>query len=135
LDDVSFGVRALSLFAINGPSGSGKSTLLNLLTGIDHPTRGEIAFDGQPILALKAGALSYLLKDSSAEEIATAIRLAAVGQYSIAPAMKATAGRLNHPANDRGGGLPSLTDRELQVLHRTQAAVLAWREGVIDPDI
>jgi ABC-type lipoprotein export system ATPase subunit len=58
LDDVSFVVPAVSLFAINGPSGSGKSTLLNLLTGIDHPTRGEIVFDGQSILARSENALA-----------------------------------------------------------------------------
>lgn len=28
--------------SVVGPSGSGKSTLLNILTGIDHPTTGEI---------------------------------------------------------------------------------------------
>lgn len=31
---------------IFGPSGGGKSTLLNLLGGIDHPTSGEIFFEG-----------------------------------------------------------------------------------------
>ena len=51
LDDVSFTVPAATLFAINGPSGCGKSTLLNLLTGIDHPARGGIVFDGKSIQA------------------------------------------------------------------------------------
>jgi ABC-type lipoprotein export system ATPase subunit len=51
LDDVSFRVPRLSLFAINGPSGSGKSTLLNLVTGIDHSTTGEVMFDGESIAA------------------------------------------------------------------------------------
>ena len=32
--------------AIVGPSGNGKSTLLNLLTGIDHPTQGEVIVNG-----------------------------------------------------------------------------------------
>jgi putative ABC transport system ATP-binding protein len=31
---------------IFGPSGGGKSTLLNLLGGIDHPTSGQIFFEG-----------------------------------------------------------------------------------------
>ncbi len=58
LDDITFRVPALSLFAINGPSGSGKSTLLNLLTGIDRPTAGEVVLDGASIVARSENALS-----------------------------------------------------------------------------
>ena len=35
--------------AIIGKSGSGKSTLINMLTGIDHPTSGEIFINATPI--------------------------------------------------------------------------------------
>jgi ABC-type oligopeptide transport system ATPase subunit len=58
LDDVSFGIPRLSLFAVNGPSGSGKSTLLNLLTGIDRPTNGEVTFDGKSIVARSENSLA-----------------------------------------------------------------------------
>ena len=35
--------------SIVGKSGSGKSTLLNMLTGIDHPTSGQVCIGGQDI--------------------------------------------------------------------------------------
>jgi len=35
--------------ALLGPSGCGKSTLLRLVAGLDAPSEGEIACDGQPI--------------------------------------------------------------------------------------
>jgi ABC-type lipoprotein export system ATPase subunit len=35
--------------SIVGKSGSGKSTLLNMLTGIDHPTSGEVIIGGEDI--------------------------------------------------------------------------------------
>ncbi len=38
--------------ALIGKSGSGKSTLLNMLTGIDHPTGGQVLVDGKDIYAL-----------------------------------------------------------------------------------
>jgi len=38
--------------AVIGKSGSGKSTLLNMLTGIDHPTSGQILVNGIDIHAL-----------------------------------------------------------------------------------
>ena len=35
--------------AVIGKSGSGKSTFINMITGIDHPTSGEIYIDGAPV--------------------------------------------------------------------------------------
>ncbi|HEX8035181.1 MAG TPA: ABC transporter ATP-binding protein [Ktedonobacterales bacterium] len=58
LDDMSFGVPAGCLFAINGPSGSGKSTVLNMLTGIDRPTSGRIVFGGEELRAKSENALA-----------------------------------------------------------------------------
>ena len=40
------------VYAIVGPSGSGKSTLLSLLAGLDLPTEGEVAFDGDSLAGL-----------------------------------------------------------------------------------
>jgi putative ABC transport system ATP-binding protein len=44
--------------ALMGPSGSGKTTLLNLIGGLDTPTSGEIAVDGEHIGGLSAGQLA-----------------------------------------------------------------------------
>ena len=38
--------------AVVGKSGSGKSTLLNMITGIDHPTSGQVVIDGTDIYAM-----------------------------------------------------------------------------------
>jgi len=35
--------------AIIGPSGSGKSSLMNILGGLDRPTRGSYAFEGEEV--------------------------------------------------------------------------------------
>lgn len=46
--------------AITGPSGSGKSTLLGLIAGLDAPSTGRIALDGDDITALDEDALARL---------------------------------------------------------------------------
>jgi len=41
-----------SFTCIVGPSGHGKSTLMHMLGGLDHPTSGSVAIDGQEIFQL-----------------------------------------------------------------------------------
>ena len=47
LDRINFSVAAGEFIALLGPSGCGKSTLLRLISGLDQPTAGSIAADGQ----------------------------------------------------------------------------------------
>jgi len=123
--------------------------------------------------AIRAGALSYLLKDVSAQELADAIRKAARGEAVMAPfvaaRLMAELRGADHTSAS-GHGAPLLSERELDVLRliaegasntaiaeqlvvtehtvkkhvsnilsklhladRTQAAVYAWREGMMDP--
>jgi len=119
--------------------------------------------------ALKAGALSYILKDVSAEELASAVRKAAVGEAILHPRVAARVIReLQGSHAEKVNPFTELSERELEVLKliadgmsnaemaaklvlsektikghvsnilsklhlvdRTQAAVYAWREGVV----
>ncbi len=117
--------------------------------------------------AIRAGALSYILKEVGPEELAEAVRKAAAGEAVLHPRIASRVVRELH-----GGGSPNvyreLSDRELEVLRliadglsnaniagrlylsektvkshvsnilsklhladRTQAAVYAWRQGVV----
>ena len=58
LRDVSLDFGAGEHVAIIGKSGSGKSTLLNMLTGIDHPSRGRVVVNGVDLGGLDEGALA-----------------------------------------------------------------------------
>jgi putative ABC transport system ATP-binding protein len=49
LHGISLSIEEGETLAIIGPSGSGKSTLLNLLCGLDHPTSGEVKFEGRTV--------------------------------------------------------------------------------------
>jgi NarL family two-component system response regulator LiaR len=122
--------------------------------------------------ALKAGALSYILKDISAEELAAAVRKAAVGEAVLHPRVAARVIKeLQGKREDNLNPFTELSERELEVLKliadgmsnaemaaklvlsektikghvsnilnklhvadRTQAAVYAWREGVVRKD-
>ena len=58
LKDVSLQVPQGDFVSIVGPSGSGKSTMLNMITGIDHPTRGEVVIGGQAVHELSENRLA-----------------------------------------------------------------------------
>ncbi len=69
--------------------------------------------------AVKGGASGYLLKDSSIEEVAQAVRVVADGQSLISPSMAVKLidefKQMSKPDRDSVPGL-RLTDRELEVL-------------------
>lgn len=46
LRDVNARIQEGEFVVLLGRSGSGKSTILNLISGIDHPSAGEISFNG-----------------------------------------------------------------------------------------
>ena len=58
LDGIDLHVPDGEFVALMGPSGSGKTTLLNLIGGLDTPTSGMIAVDGERIDQLSSGDLS-----------------------------------------------------------------------------
>ncbi len=49
LKGIDLSLRRGEFVAIVGKSGSGKSTLLNMMTGIDHPTGGQVVINGTNI--------------------------------------------------------------------------------------
>ena len=49
LKNINLQFHAGEFVSIIGKSGSGKSTLLNMITGIDHPTNGEVFINGTPV--------------------------------------------------------------------------------------
>lgn len=52
LNKASLRLAQGDFISITGPSGSGKSTLLHLLSGLDRPTSGDLAYDGREIYGL-----------------------------------------------------------------------------------
>lgn len=60
LDKVSFSVAEGRITGIIGPNGAGKTTLFNIITGIYHPTAGEVFFSGDNITGLPPERLAYM---------------------------------------------------------------------------
>jgi branched-chain amino acid transport system ATP-binding protein len=54
VSDLSFAVAPDDLLGLIGPNGAGKTTVFNMITGIHHPTAGEILFNGTGIAGLRA---------------------------------------------------------------------------------
>lgn len=46
VNNVSLNIKRNSIYGLLGPNGAGKSTTLKMITGILHPTSGNIEFDG-----------------------------------------------------------------------------------------
>jgi branched-chain amino acid transport system ATP-binding protein len=51
-NDVDFAVQPGEIRGIIGPNGAGKTTLVNLITGVERPSAGEIALEGESLVGL-----------------------------------------------------------------------------------
>jgi putative ABC transport system ATP-binding protein len=117
LRGVSLRVEAGELVAVMGPSGSGKSTLLNLAGGLDRPTRGEVAVEGQVL-----GALS--------RRLLAGVRRRAIGyvfqSFNLLPSLTA-AENVALPLELDGAGVRKARQLALQSLADLELADLANR--------
>jgi NarL family two-component system response regulator LiaR len=76
----------------------------------------SFAGDDQVLPAVRAGALGYLLKDSSPEELVLAIQQVYRGESSLHPTIARKLLRELSPPADRDGESALLTEREVEVL-------------------
>lgn len=60
IHDLSFSVNEGEIVSVIGPNGAGKTTLFNLITGVYHPTAGDITFEGESIKGRKPNAIVEL---------------------------------------------------------------------------
>jgi branched-chain amino acid transport system ATP-binding protein len=60
LHGVSVDVHEGEIVAVIGPNGAGKTTLLNAISGVYHPARGRILFDGQDRTFLRPSRVATL---------------------------------------------------------------------------
>jgi branched-chain amino acid transport system ATP-binding protein len=52
LNGVGFAVEKGEIYAVIGPNGAGKTSIFNCISGLYHPTQGEILFEGRKITGL-----------------------------------------------------------------------------------
>jgi len=60
LNAVDLTVAGGEVFALIGPNGAGKTTVFNVVTGVYHPSEGEVIFDGARISGQKRYAVTKL---------------------------------------------------------------------------
>jgi putative ABC transport system ATP-binding protein len=58
LNHVNLAIQPGDFVAVTGPSGSGKSTLANIISGLDRPTSGAVAVDGNDLSKVRDSKLS-----------------------------------------------------------------------------
>lgn len=64
LKGISVKIQDGAFVVILGASGSGKSTFLNVVSGLEHPDSGSVAYDGRDITELSDSALTAFRRET-----------------------------------------------------------------------
>ncbi len=60
LKGIDLTIKRGKRISITGPSGSGKSTLLHIMGGLEHPSSGDVIFQGSPLYQRSEEDISYI---------------------------------------------------------------------------
>jgi branched-chain amino acid transport system ATP-binding protein len=77
LFDINLQVKEGERLALIGPNGAGKTTLFNAITGLYHPTQGQVFFKGKEITGFKPHQLARIGMGRSFQLTTTFARLTA----------------------------------------------------------
>jgi two-component system, NarL family, response regulator LiaR len=110
----------VALFDLMMPRMNGIAAIQEIITRYPHArilVLTSFAEDEQILPAIKAGALGYLLKDTSPEELLKAIREVYAGESSLSPVIaRKLIQEINRPPQ-RGDTIETLSEREREVLN------------------
>lgn len=138
LKDVSIAIPKKSLAILKGRSGSGKTTLMNILGALDHPTSGELLYEGVDICKysdrqredLRRNSIGFVFQSVSLipmmtafENVEFSMRLAGITEGRKARVeeclkMVGLGGRMGHMPQEMSGGEQQRVAIARAVAHR-----------------
>jgi tungstate transport system ATP-binding protein len=141
LKDVSLKVERGEILTVLGPNGSGKTTLLKVMGALEHPSQGEVYFDGVRVGADNAGEVrrrvtmvfqgTVLLRGTVRDNMAYGLRLRGVPEDEANRRVK-TALELVGLETLAGRQARDLSGGELQRLSLARALVLGCELLLLD---
>jgi ABC-type nitrate/sulfonate/bicarbonate transport system ATPase subunit len=133
LTPVSFALREGSFVSVIGPSGCGKSTLFNIIAGLQPPSSGTVAIDGEDATGT-IGRVGYMLQKDLLLPWRTVLDNIILGmEINGVPRARARATALPYLARYGLQGFEHRYPRELSGGMRQRAALL--RTLLLDADI